>query len=349
MSAPQPELLLIYGAGLAGRRVRHALAARGHAVHGFLDRTAALHEADGLPVSSAENWAQENSAARACVIVGLFNPHADTGEVFKQLHALGYGKIVNMVELMRDYLEGETFHYWLVDPRFYARHTDRIAAMRAGLADTPSRALLDCLVEFRIHGDSRLLPPPSANQYFPDDLPRWPEALRFIDCGSYTGDSVLALQDAGYHFEALATFEPNLAQYAPLTDNLKHIAGAAHFPCGVSDSNRLAGFDPTLGAGGHLVDAEGEPVVCLRLDDALPGFAPNLIKMDIEGEEPAALRGAQNLIHRFRPNLAISVYHRAEHLWEIYEQIQALSLGYRFHLRCHARNTFDTILYAVAD
>ena len=46
------EQLLIYGAGLAGRRIRRALAKRGHAVRGFLDRDATLHEADGLPVSS---------------------------------------------------------------------------------------------------------------------------------------------------------------------------------------------------------------------------------------------------------------------------------------------------------
>lgn len=345
----QTEQLLIYGAGLAGRRIRRFLADRGHTVFGFLDQDTTLSETDGLPVATAEIWARKNDTARACVILGLFNPQVDTGTVLRYLQALGYGKIVNMVELMRDYLEGEVFHYWLVDPRFHARHGDRIAALRAGLTDSTSQALLDRIVEFRTNGDASVLPPPDPQQYFPEDLPRWPEALRFIDCGGYTGDTVQALEAAGYRFEALATFEPNLAQYAMLTSNLRHIAGAAHFPCGVSDSNRQAGFDPSLEAGGHLLEAEGEPVVCLRLDDALPGFAPNLIKMDIEGEEPAALRGATSLIRQYRPHLTISVYHRPEHLWELYEQIQALELGYRFYLRCHAWNTFDTILYAIAE
>ena len=344
----QTEQLLIYGAGLAGRRIRHALEERGYPVHGFLDQDSTLQEAEGLPVATAEAWAQKNEATGTCVIVGLFNPQIETWIVIRELQALGYGKVVNMVELMRDYLEGEAFRYWLVDPRFYAHHTDRIVALRAGLADTASQTLLDCIVEFRTSGDSGVLPAPDPQQYFPEDLPRWPEALRFIDCGGYTGDTVQALEAAGYRFEALATFEPNLVQYATLTSNLRHIPGAAHFPCGVSDSNRLAGFDPSLGSGGHMLEADGEPIICLRLDDALPGFAPNLIKMDIEGEEPAALRGARNLIHEFRPHLAIGVYHRPEHLWELYEQIQSMSLGYKFHLRCHARNTFETILYAIA-
>jgi len=345
----QIEQLLIYGAGLAGRRIRRALEERGHAVFGFLDRNTTLSEADGLPVTTAEAWARENSAPRACVVLGLFNPQADTVTVLRELQTLGYGKVINMVELMRDHLEGEVFQYWLVDPRFYTSHADRIAVLRAALADTASQELLDRVVEFRTQGDASVLPVPDLQQYFPADLPKWPKALRFIDCGGYTGDTVQALEDADYRFEALATFEPNLAQYATLTSNLRHIAGATHFPCGVSDSNRLAGFDPSLGAGGHLLDNDGEPVVCLRLDDALPGFAPNLIKMDIEGEEPAALRGAMNLIRQYRPHLAISVYHRPEHLWEIYEQIQALVLDYRFHLRCHARNSFDTVLYAIAE
>jgi len=349
MNAPQSNPLLIYGAGLAGQRIHRALAARQYSVTAFLDRDVSLSERDGIPVTRAEEWARNNDASSASVIVGLFNPHADTTEVIRQLRMQGYRRIINMVELMRDYLTDETFHYWLTDPRFYPRHADRIAAMRAGLADDQSKALLDRIVEFRTHGDASQLPPPSAKQYFPDDLPRWPDRLRFIDCGGYTGDTVQALQDAGYHFEALATFEPNLSQYATLTGNLKHIAGATHFPCGVSDTNRLAGFDPSLGAGGHLLDAGGEPVVCLRLDDALPGFAPNLIKMDIEGEEPSALRGARTLIDNYRPNLAISIYHSPGHLWEIYEQIQAMSLAYRFHLRCHAKNSFDTILYAIPE
>jgi len=343
------EQLLIYGAGLAGRRVRQLLAAHGYVVEGFLDRDSTLCEADGLPVTAAEEWAKKNDASRTRVIIGLLNPNADTQAISSRLQTLGYGGVVNIVEFMRDYQKGETFGYWLADPRIYASHVKKIAGMRAGLADTASQELLDRILAFRTSGDSSVLPEPTTGQYCPDDLPRWPEKLRFIDCGGYTGDTVLALEKAGYCFEALATFEPNLTQYATLTANLKHIAGAAHFPCGVSDTSRLTGFDPTLGAAGHLLDTGGEPVICLSLDDALPGFKPNLIKMDIEGEEPAALRGAQELIRRFRPNLAISIYHHPEHLWSIYGQIRELAPEYRFHLRCHAPNSFETVLYAFAD
>ncbi|MGI3131260.1 FkbM family methyltransferase [Halopseudomonas pachastrellae] len=339
--------LLIYGARLAGRRVRDYLTARGQSVDAFLDRDESLKEVDGLPVYSAQRWAASRDPSTACVLIGVFNAHVDTRVIFDDLEALGYARIVSMVEFVRLYPEDQPFRYWLVEPRFYERHASRISALRDALDDETSKQLLDAIVEYRTQGDPRSLPPVAEHQYFPSDLPRLPEPLRFIDCGAYTGDTVQAMREAGLEFEAIATFEPNLQNYQILVDNLGQ-ERASHFPCGVSDSNRQSCFDPALGAGGHLVAGGGDPVFCVRLSDALPGFAPNLIKMDIEGEEPAALRGGEAMLRRYRPNLAISVYHQAEHLWSIFEHLQELDLGYHFHLRCHAYSTFDTVLYAIA-
>jgi FkbM family methyltransferase len=342
------EQVLVYGARLAGQDVRDYLEKVGCPVHAFLDRDTSLTSVDNIPVFTSESWRAANDPSRACVIIGLFNNHVDVGAVVDHLERLGYRNIVSLVEFVRDYPAEQPFRYWLVDPAFYEQHLARIANFRAHLADEASRQLLDRIVEFRITGNYRCLPEPSGQQYFPLDLPMWPQPLRFIDCGAYIGDTVQAMREAGFEFEAVATFEPNLQNYQALVDNLKQ-EHASHFPCGVSDSNRLSGFDPALGSGGHLVAVGGDPVFCVRLDDALPGFAPNLIKMDVEGEEPAALRGGEAILLRHRPNLAISIYHRAEHLWSIFEQLQVLDLGYRFHLRCHARSTFETVLYALRE
>ena len=340
------DQVLVYGARLAGQGVRDYLQRSGCQVRAFLDRDASLTSVDGIPVVTSEAWIAANDPTNTCVVIGMFNNNADVGEVVSQLERLGYQNIITLVEFVRDYPEGQPFRYWLVEPGYYERHQGRIARFRQHLADETSRELLDRIVEFRTTGNYRCLPTPDANQYFPCDLPAWPQPLRFIDCGAYTGDTVQSMREAGLVFAAIATFEPNLKNYQLLVDNLRK-EQASHFPCGVSDSNRQSGFDPQLGAGGHLVLDGGDPVFCVRLDDALPNFAPNLIKMDIEGEEPAALRGAVTTLRTHRPNLAISIYHQAEHLWSIFEQLQELDLGYSFYLRCHAFSTFDTVLYAV--
>lgn len=75
----------------------------------------------------------------------------------------------------------------------------------------------------------------------------------------------------------------------------------------------------------------------------------NFIKMDIEGAELAALRGAENTIKRFRPKLAISVYHNLEDFWSIPQYLQGLELNYRFYLRHFTIHDEETVLFAVAE
>jgi FkbM family methyltransferase len=72
----------------------------------------------------------------------------------------------------------------------------------------------------------------------------------------------------------------------------------------------------------------------------------DFIKMDIEGAELAALRGAEYVMRRFRPKLAITVYHSLADFWEIPQFIDALGLGYRFYLRHFTTHAEETVLFA---
>lgn len=75
----------------------------------------------------------------------------------------------------------------------------------------------------------------------------------------------------------------------------------------------------------------------------------DFIKMDIESSELAALQGAEQSIRRFRPKLAISVYHRLQDFWEIPQWIAGLNQGYRFYLRHFTIHQEETILFARTD
>jgi len=74
----------------------------------------------------------------------------------------------------------------------------------------------------------------------------------------------------------------------------------------------------------------------------------DFIKMDIEGAELSALQGAEATIRRHRPKLAISVYHRLEHFWQIARWIDGLGLGYRFYLEHFTIHAEETMLFAAA-
>ena len=59
-----------------------------------------------------------------------------------------------------------------------------------------------------------------------------------------------------------------------------------------------------------LAKSDGVPVYTLdEIVDTLGLDRVDFIKMDIEGAEPEALKGAERTIVRFKPKLAISVYH----------------------------------------
>lgn len=72
----------------------------------------------------------------------------------------------------------------------------------------------------------------------------------------------------------------------------------------------------------------------------------DFIKMDIEGAEPNALAGSVKTIEKFKPKLAICVYHHNPHLFELILFINSLDLGYEFYLDHHVLWFSETVLYA---
>ncbi len=75
----------------------------------------------------------------------------------------------------------------------------------------------------------------------------------------------------------------------------------------------------------------------------------DFLKMDIEGSEILALKGAERTIRRFKPKLAISIYHVFTHYFEAILFLHSLNLGYRFYIEHYTIHSEETVLYAVAE
>jgi FkbM family methyltransferase len=176
--------------------------------------------------------------------------------------------------------------------------------------------------------------------------------LRLVDCGAYDGDTLtLFFERAGPTLEAVAAFEPDLGNFGMLASwsRSRPSTDLMLWPCGVGARTGIVPFRSGLGESSRVGTAGDDPALFVALDDALAGFRPNLIKLDIEGSELDALHGAARLVERHRPRLAVCVYHRPEHLWEVPLLLLSRNLGYRFHLRLHGFDGFDLVLYAVPE
>ncbi len=100
--------------------------------------------------------------------------------------------------------------------------------------------------------------------------------------------------------------------------------------------------------GSRINDREGNIIVeTVALDELLENKKVDIIKMDIEGAELEALKGAQNLIKRNKPCLTISIYHKPEDIIELPLYVMSLNPDYKIYLRHHTYGAFDTVMYAI--
>jgi FkbM family methyltransferase len=228
-------------------------------------------------------------------------------------------------------------------------------AVRAGFnlwRDDASRAEYVAQVRWRLWLDFDNLPPPVKEDiYFPRDLFEISEEEVFIDCGAYDGDTVRDfIGHSQGRFKSVYAFEADQRNFAKLKgyvaglpENLRARIKTAD--AALSDVAGFLHFSAT-GTAASSVAAHGVRIPSVALDEAL-AEPPTWIKMDIEGSEPAALRGAERTIAAHGPVLSICVYHDQQHLWKIPLQIAAANADYRMYLRPFVPESWDLVCYAV--
>jgi len=72
----------------------------------------------------------------------------------------------------------------------------------------------------------------------------------------------------------------------------------------------------------------------------------DFIKMDIEGAESIALNGAIETIKKFKPKLAIAIYHSMDDFVNIPSWITELNLGYKLFLGHYTIHSEETVMFA---
>jgi FkbM family methyltransferase len=345
------EPVILYGAGNIGKDLAAALTRRGIPIVCFLDRNAAVGAAaSGIPVRRPDD--PEVDRSKHAVIISIFNRDVAIPDVVDDLRRQGYTSVLTLLDIYEEVLDEMGERFWLGRRSLYRESRAAIEAVAALWADEQSRDLYRQVVQFRVTGDYALLPLVEGGQYFPATIPAWEDPVRLVDAGAYDGDTLRAFLAAGHQVSALAAFEPDKANFSILSDCVREHRGrlgkeVSLFPCALWSETAQLRFTAGQGEASRIAAEANAVVQGVRLDDAVPGFAPTLIKLDVEGAEELALEGAADTIRRYRPGLAVCVYHRPADLWRLPLQVRALSERYRLYLRCHGCSTFDLVLYGV--
>jgi FkbM family methyltransferase len=346
--------VVLYGAGHVGRDVLRVLRQNGIPVRCVLDQRV-RGTCDGIPVYSPPGCPlSDQDRERYPVIVSVFNRDADPLSISCELQRLGFRKVVSFVAIHGLFADALGDRFWLSSRDVLDLQKQNIADAKTLWADGESRDVYRALIELRETGEYnlRVAPRHDRMQYFQPGIADWLEgtAHRFVDCGAFNGDTFESMNGAGINIEASAHFEPDLDNFSALTQTLRAHRRAIRYPtfvwpCGVGDTTTCVPFESGRGEGSRVGCGSAVTTV-VALDDVLASWKPTFIKMDIEGSERVALDGAAQILADSRPNLAICLYHRPDHLWSIPLHLRATLPGYEFYLRIHAYNAFETVLYA---
>ena len=338
---------IVYGAGSTGANVAQYLLNIGQNVAAVLDiKTTKGLNCAGLPVYTLKEWLQMHNPENYQVIVAIHNRGIEVAKIIENLKFARFNNVFTMIDYISAYPDGQPFYYWLQPRQKYYEIQHEIGMLFDLLEDKQSHHLLKAILYFRISGDYRYLSGTmSDSQYMPTDIIGWTnKPIRLIDCGAYDGDSIRFISKH-QSLEATVAFEPDITNFKILTQKCNGL-NVISFPCGVYSETKQVYFNYD-GESSRINDSGEKIIQCVALDDAVPEFVPNMIKMDIEGFEMSGLKGAYKLISKNRPNLAICLYHLPTDLWEIPLLINSWNLDYKFYIRSHGYNSFETVLYAV--
>ena len=71
----------------------------------------------------------------------------------------------------------------------------------------------------------------------------------------------------------------------------------------------------------------------------------DFFKLDVEGFEMQVLLGANKAINKFKPKLAMSLYHKADDMFEILAYVKNHHPFYKFYLGHYTIHIEETVLY----
>ncbi len=245
------------------------------------------------------------------------------------------------------------------DRTFFDANSDKFNAIYESLCDEKSKIVMTSFINQKITGRfSEMADIWDRIQYFDCEFYDISSVGCIVDCGAYDGDSFFSFcneykKAAGGDYAGEAyLLDPDHTNQEKIKEKFKDSPAKVHaMEMGAWNESGTLSFDMdgNIGNSGKISDHGSISIKVEAVDNMLNGAKADFIKMDIEGAELNALKGAEKTIREYHPILAICAYHKREDLIELSEYIKSLYPGYRFFLRAYGGPySIELVLYAVA-
>lgn len=364
------DKILLYGAGSAGIAFLYFLRRIGMEPKLFLDADKSKEgkECEGVKIVTPDR-AVEVVGDDALVIVCIntdgkrycksFEEALRIGghhAVYDRLRAAGCKNIIDYTFFRRchGFFKKEKYNApSCSDVELMLEHKNEIAVVYEWLADERSRDVFEKILRFRLLDDTLEIPTMTQEkQYFEYGFYERRTDEVFIDCGAFNGISLKTfLAENNNQFEKYYGMEPDSVNWDKLMkyrDQLpKEIQKKIHcIRKAAWENDEGIRFYSLHGPGSFAADIGQENVETISIDAMLNGQRASYIKMNIEGSEKQALKGAEDTVRKYKPRLAVAGYHRTEDFWKIPLMMRAYREDYKIYLRSYM-NHISFVYYGV--
>ena len=191
----------------------------------------------------------------------------------------------------------------------------------------------------------------SYGHYFDLDLiePNSEEVI--VDLGAYTGDTILDyIYTYGENkYQKIYAYDITEESLIKLKENVSRYPNIIVKKRAITDKTGITYIKKSEidNSANMTMDHGDDEVLETTLDDEVKEKI-TMIKMDIEGGEQKALRGAEEHIKKEHPKLLISVYHNVRDIFEIPKMIEQMDSSYQFYLRNHGGGVYPTEIVLIA-
>lgn len=335
ISKLRSKSLFVYGAGKAAVSFTELAKSNDLKIDGFIETKPKRKSFLDLPLFSLEKFdAKENCLI---VIASMFYREIEREISKKNIRA--------DILFYIDYIQNND---WFVPSD---EQINEIQKIKSFLADSESAGVLGNIIEYRNTLDRRLLEQIfSPNQYFPNEIKDLIDYSNFYDVGAFNGDTIEAVSKNNVSCKKILAFEPDIENFRKIDSGKRYDFELTLINKAVGEKDGLMGFNSTSsGYSSSIQNTLSEnKVEVVKLDNFVnEKNYPTCLKVDAEGHDLQVLKGAYEVIKRYRPNLMVSIYHDPIHLYQIPSWIKGNFPDYKIFIRHHRDSPYETICYAI--